>query len=182
MFNLNLVQGGDLDVRFKQLKKENKRLTEQQVLDWTVQLLTAVNYMHSRRVLHRDLKARQHLNQKIFISNFNFLSDNLKKYIFKNENIKIGDFGISRILQGTMDMASTFTGTPYYMSPEVLKHEGYNSKSDVWSIGCLLYEMCTLQHAFEGQGLMGVMYKIVEGKVPELPNTYSKDLNNILKK
>ena len=46
--------------------------------------------------------------------------------------MKIGDFGISRILMGTMDMASTFTGTPYYMSPEVLKHEGYNSKSDVW--------------------------------------------------
>jgi serine/threonine protein kinase len=100
----------------------------------------------------------------------------------KNERIKIGDFGISRILQGTMDMASTFTGTPYYMSPEVLKHEGYNSKSDVWSIGCLLYEMCTYQHAFEGQGLMGVMYKIVEGRVPELPEPYSRELNVILKK
>ena len=48
--------------------------------------------------------------------------------------IKIGDFGISRILMGTTDMASTFTGTPYYMSPEVLKHEGYNSKSDVWYV------------------------------------------------
>ena len=68
------------------------------------------------------------------------------------------------------------------MSPEVLKHEGYNSKSDIWSVGCLLYECCTLQHAFEGQGLMGVMYKIVEGKVPELPNTYSKELGQILKK
>ncbi len=81
-----------------------------------------------------------------------------------------------------MDMASTFTGTPYYMSPEVLKHEGYNSKSDIWSIGCLLYEMCTLQHAFEGQGLIGIMYKIVEGRVPELPKQYSPDLNLILKK
>jgi len=46
--------------------------------------------------------------------------------------VKIGDFGISRILMGTTDLASTFTGTPYYMSPEVVKHEGYNSKSDVW--------------------------------------------------
>jgi NIMA (never in mitosis gene a)-related kinase len=81
-----------------------------------------------------------------------------------------------------MDMASTFTGTPYYMSPEVLKHEGYNSKSDVWSIGCLIYEMCTLQHAFEGQGLMGVMYKIVEGRTPEIPKQYSRDLNNIVRK
>ncbi|RNA05287.1 Serine threonine- kinase Nek11, partial [Brachionus plicatilis] len=155
-------EGGDLDIRFKKLKKERKRLSEELILDWTVQLLTAVNYMHSRRILHRDLKARN-----IFL---------------KNEMIKIGDFGISRILQGTMDMAQTFTGTPYYMSPEVLKHEGYNSKSDIWSIGCLLYEMCTYEHAFEGQGLMGVMYKIVEGKVPELPNCYSKELNLILKK
>lgn len=86
-------------MRFKQMKKENKKLTEEQVLDWTVQLISAVNYMHSRRVLHRDLKARN-----IFL---------------KSESVKIGDFGISRILQGTMDMASTFTGTPYYMSPEV---------------------------------------------------------------
>ena len=104
----------------------------------------------------------------------------LHRNIFlKNETIKIGDFGI---LHGTMDMASTFTGTPYYMSPEVLKHEGYNTKSDIWSIGCLLYEMCALQHAFEGQGLMGVMYKIVEGEVPELPRSYSRELNHILKK
>jgi NIMA (never in mitosis gene a)-related kinase 11 len=80
-----------LDARFKKLRKENKRLSEEQILDWFVQLLSAVNYMHSRRVLHRDLKARN-----IFL---------------KNETIKIGDFGISRILMGTMDMASTFTGT-----------------------------------------------------------------------
>ena len=73
-------------------------------------------------------------------------------------------------------------GTPYYMSPEVLKHDGYNSKSDIWSIGCLLYEMCTFKHAFEGQGLIGVMYKIMECEVPELPNFYSKELNDLFKK
>jgi len=50
----------------------------------------------------------------------------------RSDRVKIGDFGISRILIGTLDLAVTFTGTPYYMSPEVLKHEGYNSKSDVW--------------------------------------------------
>jgi len=58
----------------------------------------------------------------------------------RSDRIKIGDFGISRILLGTMDLAVTFTGTPYYMSPEVLKHEGYNSKSDVW----LAYAVCML--------------------------------------
>lgn len=62
-------EGGDLDVRFKKLKRENRRLNEEQVLDWTVQLLSAVNYMHSRRVLHRDLKAR-FVRKKQIVSSF----------------------------------------------------------------------------------------------------------------
>ena len=75
----------------------------------------------------------------------------LRNIFLKNNIIKLGDFGISRILKGTSDLATTFTGTPYYMSPEVLKHNGYNAKSDVWSLGVVLYELCTLQHAFQGQ-------------------------------
>ena len=75
----------------------------------------------------------------------------LRNIFLKNNLIKLGDFGISRILKGTSDLATTFTGTPYYMSPEVLKHDGYNAKSDVWSMGVVLYELCTLQHAFQGQ-------------------------------
>ncbi|RUS72823.1 hypothetical protein EGW08_019416 [Elysia chlorotica] len=154
-------EGGDLDHRITDFKKSGKSIDEKTVLSWTIQLLLAVQYMHSRRVLHRDLKTRN-----IFI---------------RNNRMKIGDFGISRILMGTTDMASTFTGTPYYMSPEVLKHEGYNSKSDVWSIGCIMYELCTLEHAFMGQGLMAVMYKIVEKDAPELPSKYSKNLNEVFK-
>ncbi|XP_060557286.1 serine/threonine-protein kinase Nek11-like isoform X2 [Ruditapes philippinarum] len=154
-------EGGDLDMKIQEYKKLKKQFDEKLVLDWFVQLLLAVHYMHSRRVLHRDLKTRN-----IFL---------------KKNRVKIGDFGISRILMGTTDLASTFTGTPYYMSPEVLKHEGYNSKSDVWSIGCILYEMCSLDHAFDGKSLMAVMYKIVEGEPPDLPTKYSKDLNKVLK-
>ncbi|CAF2601961.1 unnamed protein product [Rotaria sp. Silwood2] len=155
-------EGGDLDHRIKELKKQNRKLEEDQVVEWLIQILIAVQYMHKSRVLHRDLKARN-----IFL---------------KSNKIKIGDFGISRILIGTMDIATTFTGTPYYMSPEVLKHDGYESKSDIWSVGCLLYEMCTYEHAFDGKGLMNVIYKVVEGKAPELPKTYSKELNDLLKK
>ncbi|CAF3676409.1 unnamed protein product [Rotaria sordida] len=155
-------EGGDLDHRLKELKKQNRKLEEDQIVEWLIQILIAVQYMHKSRILHRDLKARN-----IFL---------------KANKIKIGDFGISRILVGTMDVATTFTGTPYYMSPEVLKHDGYESKSDIWSVGCLLYEMCTYQHAFDGKGLMNVIYKVVEGKAPELPKTYSKELNDLLKK
>ncbi|ESO98205.1 hypothetical protein LOTGIDRAFT_62743, partial [Lottia gigantea] len=154
-------EGGDLDSKIIETKKKGRYIEEVTVLDWFVQLVLAVRYLHSQRVLHRDLKSRN-----IFL---------------RKNKIKIGDFGISRILMSTVDYASTFTGTPYYMSPEVLKHEGYNSKSDIWSIGCILYEMCALEHAFDGQGLMAVMYKIVEGKPPDLPKRYSKDLNEVFK-
>ncbi|XP_022106640.1 serine/threonine-protein kinase Nek11-like isoform X2 [Acanthaster planci] len=153
-------EGGDLDDKITACKKSGRQFDQNLIMDWFVQLVLAVQHMHSRRVLHRDLKTRN-----IFL---------------KNNMIKIGDFGISRVLMGTTDMASTFTGTPYYMSPEVLKHEGYNSKSDVWSIACILYELCSLQHAFEGQSLMGVMYKIVEGKIPEIPKKYDSNIQELL--
>lgn len=154
-------EGGDLDDYITKVKKSGQLVGQVQVMDWIVQLLMAVHYMHTQKVLHRDLKTRN-----IF----------LKKNV-----VKVGDFGISRILMGTADMASTFTGTPYYMSPEVIKHEGYNSKSDIWSIGCVLYELCAQKHAFHGESLMGVMYKIVEGAVPALPDgAYSPDVTELL--
>ncbi|XP_061086421.1 serine/threonine-protein kinase Nek11 isoform X2 [Conger conger] len=116
--------------------------------------------MHQRRILHRDLKAKN-----IF----------LKKNI-----IKIGDFGVSCLLMGSRDLATTFTGTPYYMSPEALSHQGYNSKSDIWSLGCILYEMCCLEHAFNGHSFLTVVMKIVEGRTPSLPDTYSMELNSVM--
>lgn len=85
-------EGGDLDQKFKELKKKQHTLEEEQVVEWLIQILIAVQYMHKSRILHRDLKARN-----IFL---------------KSNQVKIGDFGISRILVGTMDVASTFTGTP----------------------------------------------------------------------
>ena len=80
-------------------------------MDWTVQLLSAVNFLHSRRVLHRDLKG--YLIFKLYFFKLNLNNKFLIKarnVFLKNETIKIGDFGISKILNGTMDMAQTFTG------------------------------------------------------------------------
>ncbi|XP_071959604.1 serine/threonine-protein kinase Nek11-like [Antedon mediterranea] len=155
-------EGGDLSDKITAWKKAGKRFDQGVVMDWFVQLVLAVQHMHRRQVLHRDLKT-----SNIFL---------------KNNMIKIGDFGISRVLMGTSDYASTFIGTPYYMSPEVLKHEGYNSKSDLWSVACILYEICALQHAFEGQSLMGIMYKIVEGNKPELPDMYHQNLRQLVQR
>ncbi|NXB44638.1 NEK11 kinase, partial [Leucopsar rothschildi] len=153
-------EGGDLDFKIQEYKGSGKMFTQSQIIDWFIQLLLGVNYMHDRRILHRDLKAKNI-----------FLKDNL---------LKIGDFGVSCLLMGSCDLATTFTGTPYYMSPEVLKHQGYNTKSDIWSLGCILYEMCCMNHAFTGQNFLSVVLKIVEGETPSLPERYPSKLNAVL--
>ncbi|NP_001308153.1 serine/threonine-protein kinase Nek11 isoform 7 [Homo sapiens] len=116
--------------------------------------------MHERRILHRDLKS--------------------KNVFLKNNLLKIGDFGVSRLLMGSCDLATTLTGTPHYMSPEALKHQGYDTKSDIWSLACILYEMCCMNHAFAGSNFLSIVLKIVEGDTPSLPERYPKELNAIM--
>ncbi|NXE78233.1 NEK11 kinase, partial [Cochlearius cochlearius] len=153
-------EGGDLDFKIQEYKESGKIFTQRQIIDWFIQLLLGVNYMHERRILHRDLKA--------------------KNIFLKNNRLKIGDFGVSCHLMGSCDLATTFTGTPYYMSPEALKHQGYNTKSDIWSLGCILYEMCCMNHAFTGHNFLSVVLKIVEGDTPSLPDRYPSKLNAVL--
>ncbi|CAI9721227.1 serine serine/threonine-protein kinase Nek11 isoform X1 [Octopus vulgaris] len=152
-------EGGDLDQYIEKCVRAKNTISVKQTLDWFIQILLGVNYIHSRHILHRDLKSRN-----IFL---------------KNGIIKIGDFGISRILAGPSDYASTFIGTPYYMSPEVLKHEGYNCKADIWSIGCILFDMCALEHPFTGESFYSIVNKIVKMEPPPLPNRYPEELSNI---
>ncbi|XP_070692000.1 serine/threonine-protein kinase Nek11 [Pempheris klunzingeri] len=155
-------QDRDLDCKLEEVRRSGRSLPEPQVIDWLVQLLLGLHYMHDRRILHRDLKA--------------------KNVFLKRNLVKIGDFGVSCLLMGSCDLATTFTGTPYYMSPEVLNHQGYDSKSDVWALGCLLHEMCSLTHAFQAPNFLSVVRKIVEGETPTLPARYSPDLNCVLQR
>uniref|UniRef100_A0A4W3IC16 Serine/threonine-protein kinase Nek11 n=1 Tax=Callorhinchus milii TaxID=7868 RepID=A0A4W3IC16_CALMI len=153
-------EGQDLQCKIEEYKGAGNSFSESQILEWFIQLLLGAQYMHERRVLHRDLKS-----SNIFL---------------KNNLVKIGDFGVSRLLMGSCDLATTFTGTPYYMSPEVLNHQGYDSKSDIWSLACILYEMCCLDHAFTGHNFMSVILKIVDEETPLLPSRWSSKLNTIM--
>lgn len=104
-------EGRDLDCKIQEYKEAGKTFSEGQIIEWFIQLLLGVDYMHERRILHRDLKS--------------------KNIFLKNNLLKIGDFGVSRLLMGSCDLATTLTGTPHYMSPEALKHQGYDTKSDI---------------------------------------------------
>ena len=88
--------------------------------------------------------------------------------------IKIGDFGIAKVLASTADMAQTVVGTPYYLSPELCENRPYNSKSDVWALGCVLYELIMLEHAFKGGNMAALILNIIRGGYDPLPNDVNR--------
>ncbi|XP_061910731.1 serine/threonine-protein kinase Nek4 isoform X4 [Entelurus aequoreus] len=157
---MGFCEGGDLYHRLKQQKGE--LLPERQVVEWFVQIAMALEYLHKRNILHRDLKT-----QNIFLTKTNI--------------IKVGDLGIARVLENQNDMASTLIGTPYYMSPELFSNKPYNHKSDVWALGCCVYEMSTLKHAFNAKDMNSLVYRIVGGKLPQMPIKYDPQLGEMIK-
>ncbi|XP_077307130.1 serine/threonine-protein kinase Nek11-like [Lithobates pipiens] len=154
-------EGGDLDCHLQQLKDRGLAMPEGHVMEWFIQLLLGVTYLHERLVLHRDLKT--------------------KNIFLKNGTLKIGDFGVSRVLVPS-DLATTITGTASYMSPEIFTRNGYNSKSDIWSMGCILYELCTFRHVFDCPRWIKLVSMIVNDPCPNLPSRYSAELNDILQR
>ena len=156
-YNIVMIycDGGDIYSKIKNAK--NKHFSESEILDWLVQLCLALSFIHDKKILHRDLKT-----QNIFIQNEN--------------RIRIGDFGIAKIFNQTKDMAGSMIGTPLYMSPEQYNGKKYGFKSDIWSLGCCLFEMCNLKHAFEGNSWNAVIVKVLKGQHPPLNNMYSKDM------
>ena len=148
---LDYADGGDLSDYIAKTKRNRRKISEHVVLKWFVQLCSALKYIHGRKILHRDLKT-----QNIFLATVS----NEKDF-----SVKLGDFGIAKILQSTSECANTIIGTPYYLSPELCEDRPYNEKSDVWALGCVLYEMCTLNHAFDGKALCSCL-KDIERKIP----------------
>ncbi|XP_043388440.1 serine/threonine-protein kinase Nek3 isoform X4 [Chelonia mydas] len=116
---------GDLMQKIKY--QRGKLFPEDTILHWFVQMCLGVKHIHDRRVLHRDIKSKN-----IFLT--------------QNGKVKLGDFGSARLLTNPMAYACTYVGTPYYVPPEIWENMPYNNKSDMWSLGCILYELCALKH------------------------------------
>uniref|UniRef100_A0A8B9SAT4 non-specific serine/threonine protein kinase n=1 Tax=Apteryx owenii TaxID=8824 RepID=A0A8B9SAT4_APTOW len=156
---MDYCEGGDL---FKKINAQKGILfSEDQILDWFVQICLALKHIHDRKILHRDIKS-----QNIFLT--------------KDGTVQLGDFGIARVLNSTVELARTCIGTPYYLSPEICQNKPYNNKSDIWALGCVLYEMCTLKHAFEAGNMKNLVLKIISGSFPPVSMHYSYDLRNLL--
>lgn len=96
----------------------------------------------------------------------------------KDGSVKLGDLNVSKVAK--MGLAYTQTGTPYYASPEVWQDKPYDFKSDIWSLGCVIYEMTTLKPPFTDTSMQGLCWKVLKGAYPKIPKQYSNDLNSII--
>ncbi|KAH7921052.1 kinase-like protein [Leucogyrophana mollusca] len=174
--------GGDLSTVIKQAQRHNRPVPEDTIWSYFMQILLALHHCHHPsshgrtgsgssdndgkdkrpQILHRDLKP-----------------DNV--FLDESNTVKLGDFGLSKAL-AQASFANTYVGTPYYMSPELMQEKAYDSKSDIWSLGCLIYELCALKPPFhEAKTHAELSIFIRNGRIPPLPRGYSQALSSVIK-
>jgi len=144
------------------LAKMTSLIPESSAVWIMLNIVNGLDYLHQRKIVHRDLKS-----ENIFIGD--------------NQVPKLGDFGVATRLNSAQPMAVSVVGTPLYLSPELCNGEPYNTKSDIWAVGVLLYEVCSkgrLPFAAGNQG--AVIKKILMGEYPALSNMYGGCLHDLL--
>jgi NIMA (never in mitosis gene a)-related kinase len=151
---------GDLENKINSHIKNKKHIEEKEILRYFIQIVQGLKALHDKKIIHRDIKAAN-----IFLFNSNL--------------VKIGDLNVSKVFKPGVNF--TQTGTPYYASPEVWCDKPYDYKADIWSLGCLLYEMLTLKAPFRGNTMKAVFDKVMKGVYEPIPAFYSNQLEDILK-
>lgn len=136
-------------------------LNEAKVWKFFIQLCIGLEYLHNRQILHRDIKA-------------------LNIFLTADDSVRIGDMGVAKIMNNSAAFAQTQVGSPYYLSPELCEEKPYNNKSDVWALGCVLYEMCTGKHPFTAPNQAALILRIVKGTYTPLGFEFSSSLREII--
>jgi len=161
---MEYCEGGDLNQLIKRCKKTGEFIAEDIIWKIFTQVLLAIHVIHNHKegkILHRDIKP-----SNVFLD--------------KDNNVKLGDFGLSRELSNESKFAYSHVGTPYYMSPEQIDETKYNEKSDIWSLGCFLYELTTFHPPFEAKNQIMLAMRIKSGKVDKINKRYSEELWRVI--
>ncbi|KRX10863.1 Protein kinase-like domain [Pseudocohnilembus persalinus] len=158
---MEYADNGDLQQLIKEKRSKKQHFSEQEVWDMAWHLLQAVEYLHQNSIMHRDIKT-------------------LNIFLTKDKKIKLGDLGVSKIVQTQMAMQATVVGTPLYLAPELVKQQPYDFKVDLWAIGCVLYHVCALEPPFQGENLITLGFNIVHKNPKQLPGLYSAKLINLI--
>ena len=156
---MEFADDGDIDHKLKEFMRKKLQLDEKTIWDWLIQILEGLKFLNDNKVMHRDLKCAN-----IFLT--------------KDGVVKIGDLNVSKIAE--LGKASTQTGTPYYCSPEIWRDLPYDFKCDIWSVGCILYELCTFRPPFRGNSLKELSQNVMKGYYMPIPSFYSRDLKKVI--
>jgi serine/threonine protein kinase len=156
---MEYADGGDLSILIK--NRRGKPFPEEQIVYYMVQMALALKHMHDRKIIHRDVKA-----ENVFLN--------------RKNQVKIGDFGISKSLERTLAQARTRIGTPYYLSPEICMDRPYDGRNDSWALGVVLYQLCALRHPFDATSMEGLLHAIIHTKHRPLSSAYSKPLRDLV--
>ncbi|KAI4190417.1 MAG: hypothetical protein L6R41_000797 [Letrouitia leprolyta] len=182
--------GGDLSKLIKNLIAKNQYAEEAFVWSMFSQLATALYRCHygvdppeagtSVLGLTGEVKPPGGLRGKnqIMILHRDLKPDNV--FLGDDNQVKLGDFGLSKLMQ-SHDFASTYVGTPYYMSPEICAAERYTLFSDIWSLGCVMYELCARKPPFDAKTHLQLIQRIKDGRAEPLPSIYSPELQTAIK-
>jgi NIMA (never in mitosis gene a)-related kinase len=120
---------------------------EEEIWSIFTQIVKGLKSLHDMKIYHRDLKSAN-------------------VFMYTDGTAKLGDMNVSKVAKKVL--LYTQTGTPYYASPEVWKDQPYDSKSDIWSLGCVLYEMTTLKPPFRAEDMAGLYKKVIRGYYPKI--------------
>ena len=158
---LEYADDGDLQTKIISKKKAESIFEEKTIWSLFIQMVKGLNELHNKKIIHRDLK-----------------SANI--FLMKNGICKLGDLNVAKVVEN--ELLRTQTGTPYFASPEIWEDKPYSFKSDIWSIGCILYQMAALEMPFQGKNIKEVYYNLKKVNIPPLPEIYSEELMIIIKK
>uniref|UniRef100_A0A8C4Q3T0 non-specific serine/threonine protein kinase n=1 Tax=Eptatretus burgeri TaxID=7764 RepID=A0A8C4Q3T0_EPTBU len=159
LIELEYCNGGTLHDKIASMQMQH--FEEEKVIWYFYQLASAVKYIHRFNIIHRDIKT-------------------LNIFLTKSDLLKLGDFGISKLTEIQGKAMHTFVGTPHYMSPELIGGHAYSTKIDIWSMGCVLYELLALKKTFDATNPLKLCLAIIHGQLDDLGTQYSEAIRELM--